>query len=187
MRFLNLSLFFAVFTCLALSLSAQDQDTVYKVLAVEHVRKFERAIYAPGQFIRFQMNDGKARYQGIISEVTDSSFFIVKSITLENLRDASQRVQRDEILFRFIRTIYVQPNVRGKGWQHFRDVIGGGLIGGGGMFSIILPVDAWLAGQSPNPTNMKISLGMLASGLLIKLLPQKLRYKIGKGYKLRVM
>ena len=158
-----------------------------QVLAIEHQRKFERIIFLPGEYIRFQMNDSRAKYEGMIWEVTDSSILIVQGLTLENLDDVSQRVQRDEVLFRFVKSIYLKPNAKGKGWRHFKGVIGGGLLGGGAMYSVLLPLDAWLAGDSPNPTNFRIGLGMLATGALITLLPEKRKYKIGKRYRLRSM
>lgn len=165
---------------------AQKIDTT-KVLAVEHKRKFKRAIFAPGQLIRFQMKDDKAMYRGMLTEVTDSSFFILRAQKVENLLDASQRVSRDEIHFRFLSTIYTRANERSKGWDFFRKMMGDGMVRGGLAYSVFLPIDAWIGGSTPDPTNLRIGWSMLATGLLVKLLPRRRRYKIGKSHRLRVL
>ncbi|MFK7969196.1 MAG: hypothetical protein AB8F95_02460 [Bacteroidia bacterium] len=168
------------------SLFCQD-STKHRVLAIEHIRKFKRAVFVPGDLIRFQMNDGKAVYSGMLSEVTDTSFVIVHGVTVANLHDVSQRVMREEVLFRFLRTVYIRPNRRTKGWDFFEGMMSGGLIGGGVMNTVLLPIDAALAGSRVNRTSLGIGIGMLVSGALIKLLPKKRRYKIGKKHKVRVM
>ena len=172
--FLRLSIGLSVWICLmSTAIFAQ------KNLALENFNKFQRIIYQPGDAIRFQVYGDKTKYKGRIESVNDSMMVIVKSIMTENEGDASNRVHRDYILIRDIRSVYKRPS--DSYGEFFYGMMAGGLTGAGVMFVVIGPIDAAVGGASAINTNFFIGAGMLVTGLLLNVF-KKRKHRIGRKW-----
>ncbi len=170
--------------CLTFFLLTSASLQAQKVLAFENANRFKRVIYHPGSVIRFQLHDSKAVFSGRIESVNDSQIVILKSMMMENEGDASQRVFREYVSLDKIRYVYKRPS--GTYGEFFMGMASGGLMAGGLMYVILLPIDAWLAGQKPDPTNLAIGVGMLATGGLMAALRKK-KQKVGEKWVLKTM
>lgn len=160
------------------------QSVGQKVLALENVDRFKRVVYVPGDIIRFQMEDSKTVYVGRIESVNDSQMVILKSLVMENDRDASNRVFREYVELDKIRSVYKRP--KGTYGEFFYGMLSGGLISGGLMYVVLLPIDALLGQSRLSPTNMTIGASMLATGGLLAILRKK-KHKVGGKWVLKPM
>lgn len=165
MKFISLSCLFIVI-CLTIP-SSYGQ----KVLAFENIDRFTRVIYVPGDVIRFQIEDSRTVFTGRIASVNDSQIVILKSLIMENEGDASNRVFREYVALDKIRSVYKRPT--GSYGEYFYGAVSGGLMAGGLMYVVLLPIDA-LTGQSQlSPTNMAIGASMLTVGSIMAVFRKK--------------
>lgn len=172
-------------SCLFLTLSMMTPKSYgQKVLAFENVNRFKRVIYVPGDIIRFQMEDDKSVFTGRVESVNDSQMVILKSMLLENNRDASNRVFREYVTLDKIRFIYKRPS--GTYGEFFYGMMSGGLISGGLMYVVLLPIDALFGQSRLSPTNMAIGAGMLATGGLLAIFRKK-KQRVGNKWVLKPM
>jgi len=164
----SIPLLSCLFIALGLTISTSYGQ---KVLAFENVDRFTRIIYVPGDIIRFQMEDSKTVFTGRLASVNDSQMVILKSLIVENEGDASNRVYREYVALDKIRSVYKRPS--GSYGEYFYGAVSGGLMAGGLMYVVLLPIDAATGQSQLSPTNMAIGAGMLATGGLMAIFRKK--------------
>jgi hypothetical protein len=153
-------------------------------LALENVSRLQRIVYMPGDYIRFQIQGENTVFEGRLESVNDSQLVIQKALQMENEGDASQRIFREYIKLHDVRFVYKRG--AGSSGAVLRDVFAGGLVAGGLMYTVFLPLDAFTGQQQLNTTNFSIGLGMLAGGGLLKLF-KKNKYRVGNKWRLKPM
>jgi hypothetical protein len=154
-----------------------------KVLAVENVHRLKRITFQPGDFIRFQTRDSKARFNGVIETVTDSNLVIVRAVKMENEGDATNTVFRDYVPLREIEMVYDPAKTY---WKYFKNMYSGMAMIGGGMLITFTAVNSIAGDQVPDPTSVIIATGILTSGFIIRYIGRD-KYRVGKRWTLRAM
>jgi len=153
-----------------------------KVLSLENAARFKRIIFAPGDYIRFQGQDGQAKYSGMIEEIDESFVVLVKSIVIGDQTDKTAQLYRDYVPIEEIRAVI---NSRPSAWRTFRNGYYATAILAGGMFIGGTTLNTMIEGSTPDPTTLVVASGFLTSGLLVRYLGRD-KYKLGKRWELVV-
>ncbi|MEM7660317.1 MAG: hypothetical protein AAF399_29700 [Bacteroidota bacterium] len=153
-----------------------------KLLSLENPKKFKRILFQPGDYIRFQGQDGQAKYEGIIESIDESFVVLVKSVQVDG-SDQNSLLYRDYVPISEIRAVI---NSRPSPWRTFRNGYYATAILGGGMFIGLTTINTLTQDTSPDPTTLIVATGLLTSGLALRYLGRD-KFKIGKRWQLRAI
>jgi hypothetical protein len=154
-----------------------------KVLSLENATRFKRIIFEPGDYIRFQGQDGQAKYSGVIESIDESFVVLVKAVVIDDHQaDKTAQLYRDYVPVAEIRAVI---NSRPSPWRTFRNGYYATAILAGGVFIGGTTLNTMIEGSSPDPTTLVVASSLLTSGLLVRYLGRD-KYKLGKRWELVV-
>jgi len=155
-----------------------------KALAVENPRKFKRIYFYPGESIRFQTYDSKAKYQGRIVRVMDSTVVLAMKANFADAHGSGSETFRDYVPLKEIRLVYRRPT--GSYGEYFRRMYAGTAMLSGSILITGTLVNSLVYERTPHLNSLFLAGSTLVSGLLVQALSRN-KYRLNRNWRLRAM